>query len=1527
MRPLSLRSQFFGLITFLSLAAPALAVVPDDSHSTYEVDRRGEAPAALLRRADRFDRTEAWSAFVGRNPGWSTRWDAVSGAPERLEGVPRAIDGYRWVTTANAEEAARSFLRTELAAWVPEAELELVRVIEDRVGFWVHFQQRHGGVAVEGSRVTARLSREGEVVRIQNRSHARIDLDVTPSIGAARAGAVATFELPATTRSTAAPTLAVLPIRRDGAYEYRLVWKSEHQSATGHFTSYVDARTGSLLWRRNDTHNATVSGQVSTDVEPVTANDPTFQARLPYLVVRVNENVGSVDGTTDLDGAYDVTTTTSAGRTFQAALLGLYGVVVDDPSGSTPELTGAVADGESTTLNIYFSPADADPSERDVYYHGMLAHDHIQTIEADFHFLDYPMPMTVNINNACNAFWDGTGINFFAAGGRCPATARVADVVYHEYGHGITDLMSRPFGPSGAMHEGFSDYYAATMTNQPLIGIGFFGPGTIIRRIDEDRKYPDDVVDEVHEDGLIIASALWDVRLELGKTLTDSLWHYARYGYSDNFDDYFADLLTVDDDNSTIYDGTPHHATLTRLFQKHGIGDYSIHVMHDRFKDTENAAQDFDLRASFLSIYGIQAGSPVVHIDTELEGQHSQSSIFLEPTGTLREWHAVLAAQPAGTTVRYYFEGADTTGTIVTYPEGGEGDPFTFRIGQDTEAPTIVHRALDDQPLDSPGLFLVAAAFDNLNQPLRGVEIEYRRNGGTTSTVAMSETESGRWHGSIPLAGAAVSDLIEYRIRATDGATTGNVGLHPSTDFHALHLVQGFARDFEASNGGLSGDGEWEWGAPGAPVTAYSGTNVWATDLDANYNDDTVSTLNLPPSDLSTFTKAALVFRHQFESEPDYDGGVVEVSTDAGASWSVVVPDGGYDTQSVVALGSAGFNGDHLRWRLAEFDLTRFAGQSDVRIRLRFASDVGLTYFGWYVDDLAVVERQILGRPLYLRTTSGDGEVTLHWEPPAGGDGFVGSKSAALTGYNVYRQDDKVSDPVLLTASPITERTYTDTNVTNGVNYDYYVTAVYPEGESPLGDAVIGFGARPVFSSALSTLTAEAHKPAVVDTTWAISNAGTGFLEANVHLATAAQGIDDVRIRYPVPESSDWQLLFTDPNETTTTPLDVATFSAKVEGGELNFRITGWEPFGDPSSGMNTAIGMDVDRNQESGFFGAEYLLVAGPIALFNFGAPAVLISSEFAFVGPLSRLDFEKGATTAEFAFPLSLINEPRLLGLGVQALTPNGQGFFDVVPDFFPEPWLSPGANHLSIEAGTPLQFGLRFESENVDPATYEAKVFFETNDADHPLVTVPVTFVVLPPTPIQLESWTALAQPEGVILDWTTGPLADIQGFHVYRRVLDDGVSAEVRITSEILPAREDRSYHAVDESAPPDQMLEYRLEVLETSGTVSTAGFIRVSSEGVGRPLALFLAPAQPNPVRDAARIRFGLPASGAVNLEAFSLDGRRVRGFLRGSNMVAGFHQVSWDGRDDNGHELPAGIYLVRLASGGRTETRKLTWMR
>jgi extracellular elastinolytic metalloproteinase len=113
-----------------------------------------------------------------------------------------------------------------------------------------------------------------------------------------------------------------------------------------------------------------------------------------------------------------------------------------------------------------------------------------------------------------------------------------SDVVFHEYGHGISNRLigngstALSGTQSGAMGEGWSDYWAITINNDGAVGEYVVNNAVGIRRAAYTvpaaavhNSYADVCAGgcEVHNDGEVWAAALWDLRTTLGKPTSDLL--------------------------------------------------------------------------------------------------------------------------------------------------------------------------------------------------------------------------------------------------------------------------------------------------------------------------------------------------------------------------------------------------------------------------------------------------------------------------------------------------------------------------------------------------------------------------------------------------------------------------------------------------------------------------------------------------------------------------------------------------------------------------------------------------------------------------------------------------------------------------------------------------------------------------------------------------------------------------------------------------------------------------------------------
>jgi hypothetical protein len=89
-----------------------------------------------------------------------------------------------------------------------------------------------------------------------------------------------------------------------------------------------------------------------------------------------------------------------------------------------------------------------------------------------------------------------------------------------------------------------------------------------------------------------------------------------------------------------------------------------------------------------------------------------------------------------------------------------------------------------------------------------------------------------------------------------------------------------------------------------------------------------------------------------------------------------------------------------------------------------------------------------------------------------------------------------------------------------------------------------------------------------------------------------------------------------------------------------------------------------------------------------------------------------------------------------------------------------------------------------------------------------------------------------------------------------------------------------------------------------------------------PLLSGLRPPVPNPARGSTTVSYAIAQAGRVQLGVYDVSGRLVRQLVDGERR-AGTETLVWNGMDASGTRQEAGVYFVRLAAPGHSETRKV----
>lgn len=1435
---------------------------------------------------------------------------------------------------SSAASRAASFLEAHPALRVlPMDQLELRAVKRGGNVTFVQYGQRWQGLEVLGGRLDLRLDSTGQVFI----AGADVYFDESSGSAPRRRGSHRISETEAwRLASRAFPNLEPLVFSRawmptrDAELEFLAVVALRFRTSEppGDWECWLDAASGELLHQQNrvadsaaddDGTSAPVSGSVSGWIEPITQGQALVRQPFPLLDLRIARGELFRTTQTDLEGGWSVDL--PAGRYQRHAALRGRAVWVRNVSAALQTPFDTLSLTVPTTDALEFWDANAPAAARDAYYHATMAYLHARALDPGPLLAPLDSSLELRIEDAsasCNAYWRGDYFNFFAEGRGCASTGRIADIVRHEYAHAVTQYCYAPLFAPTDLNEAFSDYFAASLGNDPRIGIGLRGPGTILRDIETDRVWPEDQHFDPHIQGLILAGALWDLRKTLGTARTDSLFHFARYGAAATMDDYLLDLLAFDDDDGDITNGTPSFASIIGAFRAHGIGDYSVRIASTPLPDLEDPPASIEASAAITSLLGMHPDSLAFRYSIDGGVSYARLAPVRDPE--TRRFRVELPAPPSGTTVRYYWTASDTAGHAARDPLGAPASTYSFYVGRDVIPPQIEHATEEFVTEEERALWLLAEVRDN-SRLIRTVRAE----SSGRDTLLTPTRDPDLFEGWLSIDPVVPGDTVRYRLRALDGAGIPNEALLPLDGEFRLPVRAGRTERLETSDAGLAASGDWRWGVPAPEVGAYSGTRVWSNGLDAPYGNDRVSALEWGPLDLRALGRARLEFHHSYAFESGFDGGRVLISTDAGGSWHLLLPNGGYPTRTVTALGSAGYSGASLGWQRAEFPLDQYLTEGAL-LRFEAASDLYVSDRGWALDDLRIVQAQARGAPLAFRAEGGeDRRVRLAWQAPPG----IDVASPRFLGYRVQRRELGEGAFSLLASPAAGDLQYVDNQVANGITYEYRLEASYDEGQSPyLLDDALPYAAS--LGVDVSEIQYRLNGRAEGDTTVFVRNLAGGNLRFRIYLAAALASLDDTRIRYPIPATpGPYVTIFADAIDAAGQP-DLRGLQLRrredPEGGPiLDVRVLGHRPWGNPTQDWSGLLLLDTDGNLETsqgntqfGFgeeinLGWEYGVLFGrALRLRGSAADAALFKAGDDALAPLSATNFPVGADSLSFSIPLAALELPTAVQLGLYFFRELGQPAFDRAPELPPTGWVDREPKSGIARVDHPQPFSVSFDARTIGNGDAAAALWIESNDPNHPNLRVPISLQVRGYIPDELALLELTPEGDGLRLRFGTPDLLEPLAARIERAPLTQVVWSQVGPDS-LFPDTEG-TFEWLDTEVEPGARYQYRFRVVFVGSSPRLYGPVEVRYDAPA-PAALALYPPRPNPFSGTTRLRLDLPAAGRVQLSVYDLTGRRVATVLEG-DLAAGTHRPIWNGWNDTGTELPAGRYWARVATAG-----------
>ena len=147
----------------------------------------------------------------------------------------------------------------------------------------------------------------------------------------------------------------------------------------------------------------------------------------------------------------------------------------------------------------------------------------------------------------------------------------------------------------------------------------------------------------------------------------------------------------------------------------------------------------------------------------------------------------------------------------------------------------------------------------------------------------------------------------------------------------------------------------------------------------------------------------------------------------------------------------------------------------------------------------------------------------------------------------------------------------------------------------------------------------------------------------------------------------------------------------------------------------------------------------------------------------------------------------------------------------------------------------------------------------------------------------------------------------------------------LTVSLTGTNNETSYIGTFELRTEDlEYLEQTIPLLKL--TPEQEGMLRKEIYGAqgpaGLPKAFSLMQNYPNPFNPSTAINFSLPESIPVTLKIYNLRGSLIK-ILVNRTMPAGRHNSFWDGTDQRGENVSAGVYFYRMEAGNYHKSKKM----
>ncbi len=439
--------------------------------------------------------------------------------------------------------------------------------------------------------------------------------------------------------------------------------------------------TGAVLWSESKIHFTDIHGTVSgnaTDGIRSAECDPESGFRLPYARVQVS---GGASAFANANGEFTIPHGGTTAVTVESALIGQYFEVRDQAAGDTvPTISaGVTPPGPVNFLHNAAAGQQLPTANVNAYLEANVVRDFVLFYEPSYPVIASQNFFRINTNIAstCNAFYDGSSINFYQAGGGCSNTS-FSDVVYHEYGHHLIEVTNNG---QGQMGEGSGDSIGVLIQDDPILGHGFTGScSSGIRSANNTLQYPQ--TGAIHTSGQLISGCVWDTRNQLLATepaayrdISASLFlgMLIVRGQVQPFNDIIDPFITVlylelDDDDTDIGNGTPHYTEIATGFGLHNMDAPPLNLISFQYPNGRPELVSPGGGEAFLvevvpGTQNPQPGTGTLHVN---RGSGFETFPMTQISDNLYE--AIFPTSELGTELQYYVAAETAGGSVQSNP-------------------------------------------------------------------------------------------------------------------------------------------------------------------------------------------------------------------------------------------------------------------------------------------------------------------------------------------------------------------------------------------------------------------------------------------------------------------------------------------------------------------------------------------------------------------------------------------------------------------------------------------------------------------------------------------------------------------------------------------------------------------------------------------------------------------------------------------------------------------------------------------